>query len=96
MILDWHRTLSLALAVFYVGAAYWIGGGEIACKTLAFVILPLTCVWFSEAMGNYTGMMGSMPINQESPGVIVRLLGWVLLFLPIVFAAYEVFYHGKP
>ena len=96
MILDWHRILSLVVALFYVGGACWIGGGEIACKTLAFTFLPLACIWFSESMGNATGMMGSISINQASPRVIVRWLGWVLLFLPIVFAAFEVFYHGKP
>ena len=95
MILDWHRISSLAVAFFYVGGACWLEGGEIACKALAFTILPLACIWFSESMGNATGMLGSISINQESPGVIIRWLGWVLLLLPIILAGFQVFHQVR-
>jgi hypothetical protein len=95
MILDWHRISSLGVAFFYVGGACWLEGGEIACKALVFTILPLACIWFSESMGNATGMLDSISINQESPGVIIRWLGWVLLLLPIILAGFQVFHHGR-
>ena len=35
-------------------------------------------------LGAYTGPPTSMDITAQSPGVIVRILGWVLLFLPVI------------
>jgi len=54
---------------------------------LLFVIFPLACIWFSDAMGGYTGLTTSMPITATSPGVIVCILGWLLLLMPLIAAA---------
>lgn len=94
--LDWNRILSLLVAWFYIATAYWLKGGEIACKAVIFSFFPVACIWFSDAVGDYNGNMGSMPITQLSPGIYVRLLGWVLLLLPIILAGFQFFFHGKP
>jgi|APCry1669189241_1035207.scaffolds.fasta_scaffold210764_2 hypothetical protein len=93
--LDWNRILSLLVAAFYIVTAYWLKGGEVACKALIFILFPTACIWFSDAVGGYTGNMGSMPITQSSPGIFVRLLGWVLLLLPVILAGFQFFSHGK-
>jgi hypothetical protein len=82
--LNKNRILSASLAVIYIVGAFVTGGGEASFKVLLFVILPLACIWFSEAMGGYTGPTTSGAITSPSPGVIVCILGWLLLLLPII------------
>jgi hypothetical protein len=85
MTLNWNRVLSGLLAIIYIIGGFVMGGGEGGFKILAFVILPLACIWFSEAMGGYTGPTTSMPITAPSPGIMVCIVGWVVLLLPVVF-----------
>ena len=82
--LNKNRILSALVAVIYIIAAFVTGGGEASCKVLIFVIMPLACIWFSDAMGGYTGLTTSTPITAPSPGVIVCILGWLVLLLPII------------
>lgn len=80
------RTLSLALAVFYVVASAREGGAGDAVKTLSFCIVPLACVWFPDLMGDYTGNAfgGGAAITGKSPGIFVWVLGWLVLLIPII------------
>jgi hypothetical protein len=36
-------------------------------------------------MGGYTGPTTGIAITAPSPGLIVRILGWVVLLLPLIF-----------
>jgi len=76
--------LSGGVALFYFSIATIFGGAEDAIKTLLFLILPLACIWFSDAMGNYTGnlIFPRPPITEKSPGIMVAFMGWVLLLFP--------------
>ena len=49
-----------------------------------FLVLPLACIWFSDEIGGYTGMLPGPGINKRTPGSLVKLGGWVLLLLPAV------------
>ncbi len=60
-----NRFLSGLVAVIYIIAAFVTGGGEASCKVLLFVILPLACIWFSDAMGSFTGPAGSIGITHR-------------------------------
>jgi putative effector of murein hydrolase LrgA (UPF0299 family) len=82
--LNKNRILSALVAVIYIVGAFVTGGGEASCMVLLFVILPLACIWFSDAMGGYTGLTTNMPITAPSPGLIVCILGWLLLLLPLI------------
>jgi hypothetical protein len=82
--LNKNRILSALVAIIYIIAAFVTGGGEASCKVLLFVIMPLACIWFSDAMGGYTGLTTSMPITAPSPGLIVCILGWLVLLLPVI------------
>jgi hypothetical protein len=82
---SWNRILSALVALVYVVGAALAGGAEGGCKMGLVLILPLACIWFSEAMGGYTGPTTSMPITAPSPGIMVCILGWVILLLPGVF-----------
>jgi hypothetical protein len=85
MTLSWNRALSGLLAAVYIIGAFVGQGAEAGCKVVLLVIFPLACIWFSEAMGGYTGPTTGIAITAPSPGLIVRILGWVVLLLPLIF-----------
>ena len=73
------------MIALYVAAAWWAAGMETALKTLAFCVLPFFCIWFPDAVGGWTGTRLDAPsITAQSPGCLVRALGWVLLFAPLI------------
>ena len=49
----------------------------------AFLIFPLACIWFSDAMGNLTGIrmgLARPAITETTPGIAVAIGGWILMF----------------
>jgi hypothetical protein len=84
--MNWNRIISALVAISYLVIAFMTRGGEGACKMALFLILPIFCIWFSDAMGGYTGFLplGDYPITQKSPGILVSIMGWIVLLLPIV------------
>jgi hypothetical protein len=84
MTMTWNRILSGLLAVIYIVMAFAGGGGETGLKVVAFVILPLACIWFGDEMGGYIGPTWGAGITAPSPGLIVCIAGWLLLLLPII------------
>jgi len=83
--MNWNKILSLFVALAYVITGAISGGAEWAFKIVLFLILPLACIWLSDAMGTYTGILPiEMPITQTSPGIMVQIVGWVVLLMPAV------------
>jgi len=78
------KLLSAIIAIAYVGIAFFAGGSEAAVKCGIFLTLPLACIWFSEEMGSYTGVMRGQQMTSTSPGCVVAFMGWLLLLLPII------------
>ena len=85
MTMTWNRIASSALAGCYIIAAAWWSGAEGALKVALFSILPLGCIWFSDAMGGYVGSNWRENITETSPGLAVCIAGWLLLLLPAFF-----------
>lgn len=78
------KTISLVVALIYLLISI-SGGGEAFLLTLAFLILPLGLIWFGDSAGGYIGMVkGPIMVNQTTPGGVLRFIGWVILFLPII------------
>jgi len=69
----------------YIIGAFVVGGTEGALKVLGFVILPLACIWFGDAMGGYIGPTWGPGITAPSPGLMVCIAGWLLLIVPLFF-----------
>ena len=84
MTMNRNRVFSIFVAVFYFIVAYTASGAETAFKAVLVVILPLACIWFPEQLGGYLGPAGSSTITATSPAILIRTLGWVLLFLPLI------------
>ncbi|HVM61151.1 MAG TPA: hypothetical protein VMV72_09825 [Verrucomicrobiae bacterium] len=91
MTLDWNRTLSGFVAVVYLVVAYYGGSGKSCFEAGLFLILPLACIWFGDAMGGFIGQTGSGLITSSSPGIMVCVMGWLLLLLPAIIAVIYAF-----
>ncbi|HNT36734.1 MAG TPA: hypothetical protein PKH07_17230 [bacterium] len=78
------RILSAIIAIIYLSVAYLGGGSEGAIRCALFLFLPMACIWFSEEMGSFTGVMRGHYINAETPGCLVALGGWFVLMLPFI------------
>ena len=78
------RIISLVISIAYLVVAYHANGAETAFKAGMFLILPLACIWFSDAMGSFTGVMRGQHINATTPGGLVAFGGWLLLAMPLI------------
>ncbi len=80
------RIISGGIAVVYLVTAYFTADAEAIWLVGLFLILPLACIWYSDAVGGYTGLnFGTRPaISQTTPGCFVAFGGWLLLFLPVI------------
>ncbi len=81
-----NRGLSLLIYVGYIVAAYVSGAGILALKTAGLFLIPMACIWFSEAMGGFTGMVTPFyPITESTPAFLMCAVGWLLLVaVPII------------
>ena len=70
-----HRSLKELLAVVLVAAGY--------------LVMPLLCIWFGDEMGGYIGALPGPAINKPTPGCLVKLCGWFLLFLPAIIVLFS-------
>jgi hypothetical protein len=85
------RVLSLIIAAGYVLLTL-IGGLSQSVPTAigsallvsAVLLVPLACIWYGDEVGGYVGMLPGPAINRATPGVFVKVGGWVLLLLPVV------------
>lgn len=62
----------------------WVRLDNFIAGTLTiYLSIPFLCIWFGDEVGSYTGWNPQgWSITRETPGGIVRLMGWVLLLLP--------------
>lgn len=88
------RALALLVTVAYVVVAMIAGAGWEVWKLLAYLILPMACIWFSEDMGDYSGMLMQGGPMTRTPGWLVAAGGWLLLLLPAGIGLYAVL-HGE-
>lgn len=82
------KITSSIVAISYLAISYHAGGWELSWRVAIFLILPLACIWFSDAMGSYTGIgFGRGAITSTTPGCVVAFGGWLLLFIPVIATA---------
>ena len=80
-----NRGLSLFVALVYLTAAYLYGSGLLTAKVAVVLLLPMACIWFPEALGEYTGVMRLQAITASTPAFLVCAGGWLLLVgVPLV------------
>jgi hypothetical protein len=89
-----NRGLSVAVAVGYLTFAYLHGSGLDTAKVAAALLLPMACIWFPEALGDYPGTMRLHPITASTLAFLVCVGGWLLL-LGVPLIAYFVMHANE-
>jgi hypothetical protein len=88
-----NRIISGALTIIYLAIAYQRGGPAVAIKVAIFLVLPLACIWFTATVVNYfshsTNSHGKISTPGASPCRCIRILGWILLLLPILLVVFH-------
>lgn len=83
-----HRIASGIVACLYFLLVIFTGDPRAVVKLAVFLILPLGAIWFSDDMGALSGVtfgrLGGPVITAASPGVFVRIVGWILLLAPVI------------
>jgi Zn-finger nucleic acid-binding protein len=74
------RIVSSVIFAGYVLVAYRYGGALGAIRVVSFSLLPLTCIWFSDALGSI--VQGRF--TRESPRSFVWFFGWLVFLLPLI------------
>jgi hypothetical protein len=76
---------SLIIATFHLAVFSFIKGAEGFVRCLLYLLLPMGCIWFSEAFGRYIGRSGLLGpyITHPTPAVFVAIGGWLLLVAPL-------------
>jgi len=93
------KVLAIVISCFYLLIFLVYGKSFDWVRLLMFLILPLACIFFSEAMGSGTTNLTNLtniPITKTSPGCFIALLGWVLLLLPLILAIFLPIFYGIP
>ena len=83
------RILSLLIAIAYlvIGCLQARSAKEVFATLLILsgaLLLPLACIWFADELGEYVGSVPGPAINRKSPAWMVKIGGWILLFLPVI------------
>ncbi len=76
--MDTERWISLAAAAAFCIFAVWLQPWHLIYAAIAYMVLPLAAIWYGDELGEYTS---GWHINMPTPGVMVKILGWILLTL---------------
>ena len=79
------RILSTIVAGSFLIAVLVLGGRTAdVFRVTGFLVFPLACIWFSDALGKLTGIRMGLArpvINQTTPAIGVAFAGWVLMLV---------------
>ncbi|MFH1259182.1 MAG: hypothetical protein ABII74_05130 [Elusimicrobiota bacterium] len=81
-----RKLLSIIISAFYLFVSYLMGGPELFLKCIIFLIFPLAGIWYSNELGQFTGIVRMHWVSNPTPGIFVEFAGWLLLLFPIILA----------
>jgi hypothetical protein len=81
-------TLAASVVVVVVVSAPAQARIESAIRTSAFLLFPLACIWFSQALGSFAGPSGR-EIFRPTPAVLLAVGGWLLLVASLATAVFK-------
>jgi hypothetical protein len=87
--LNWNRILSAKVCAIYCIIGF-LGAGILGLtETIGITVIPVGIIWYADDIGSYVGGTFSGFINNPSPGWLIRILGWIFLFLPAAIIVYS-------
>ena len=73
-----NRALSLLIYFGYLTVFH--GAGLNTLKIAVVLLVPMGCIWFSEAFGGCTGLDANLQvIDTPTPAFLICACGWLLL-----------------
>lgn len=72
------RWISLVLAAAFCIYAALLQPPQLLVVALGYLVAPLAFIWFGDELG---GCASRWRINKPTPGIFVKLIGWILLCL---------------
>ncbi len=82
-----ERWMSLAVATAFCGFALWLQPTSMMLVAIGYMILPLVAIWYGDDLG---GFASGWRLNQPTPGIMVRVAGWILLLItPLAVYAFK-------
>ena len=57
-------------------------------RIAGYFFLPLVCIWYGDELEEYVGISPGPTEDRRTPGWILKLGGWVLLFLPAIMTVF--------
>ena len=82
-----HRIASACVLSVWLVLAFLAGGFESSLRSFLFYLLPIFCIWFPDAMAQFTGVVlgRGRYIDQPSHPTFLRYVGWfVLVVIPLL------------
>jgi hypothetical protein len=81
------RWISLAVAAAFCAFAVYLQPTPLVIVAIAYMVLPLAAIWYGDELGSFAG---DWQLDASRPGLILRLLGWVVLALtPLAVYAFK-------
>ncbi|MDQ2086769.1 DnaJ domain-containing protein [Herbivorax sp. ANBcel31] len=71
---DYERLISFISALFNVFILLFVDL-RVFFQSIGIMVLLLACIWYGDEMGSYLGVF----ISRTSPGIIVKILAWIIL-----------------
>jgi hypothetical protein len=87
-----HRGLSAGVGLLTILLAFQFSGLS-AGRTLLWVAIAMACVWFGEEIGSNERFAFSS--TGPTPGAVVRLAGWVVLVVMLLYRLELVLIAGR-
>ncbi|MGB1130015.1 MAG: hypothetical protein ACPG4K_08190 [Haloferula sp.] len=91
-----HRFASALVYLIWIALVFSTGGLGHAFKAAAYYLLPMACIWFPDAMGNYTGALWARGplVDERSHPTFLRWAGWFLLLVVPILIGVRFFVRG--
>jgi hypothetical protein len=92
--MNYSRVASLVISLVYIVMGIATAPGARWLYVVGYCVIPLLCIWLPDEMGSLKGpLMGlSRPaITRPTPPRFVEIAGWIMLLMPIVWVAIQLF-----
>jgi hypothetical protein len=85
--MDTATWLSLVSAAAFCVFALLLQPTSMVIYAIGYMVIPLAAIWYGDYLGSF---FSGWRLNLPTPGIMVKLVGWILLFLtPLAVYAFK-------
>ncbi|MBU0687548.1 MAG: hypothetical protein KKB81_06865 [Candidatus Margulisbacteria bacterium] len=83
-----EKVISSIIAVIILALSYFAGFNlRNFLLLIVYLAFSLSLIWSAEGWGAYRGLMGHSSVNAATPPILVKIGGWLLLLLSLIWMA---------